>query len=194
MNAMSVSPVKPTLNPGNHAVPATATNLAKSPLPSSNFAPINLIPETKPISAVNAVPANTENSVDLSSKPPTSNGIVSPIPENNSKENSGDVPQNHNEKSNAVENLTTADAPQKPVEVVSEAKNLEKSKPEEPKNSVTLKENSGKYFFFLITRPRRLLKNIFVIRSCKRKYIYYVGRIRERTCKRCETVAGREEN
>lgn len=138
MNAMSVSPVKPTINPGNHAVPATATNLTKSPL----LAPINLIPETKPIPAVNAVPANTENSVDLCSKPPTSNGIVSSIPETNSKENSTDVPQNHNEKSITAENLSTTNAPPKPLEAVSEVKSVEKSKPEEPKSTTPLKENS----------------------------------------------------
>ena len=151
MNAMSVSPVKPTINSGNHAVPATATNLTKSPLPSNNFNPINLIPEVKPVSSVNAAPANTENLVDLCSKPPTSNGIVSPAPETNSKENSANVPQNHSAKSDTVEKLTIPpETLPKQNETVQEVKNAEKPKSDEPKNTSPLKDNFGMRFICFV--------------------------------------------
>lgn len=148
MNAMSVSPVKPSISPGNHAVPATPTNLSKNPLPpSNNFAPINLVPESKPVPVVNATPANVENSVDSCSKPPTSNGTVSPTPEANSKESSASTQQNHTENCETAENLSTTDnPPPKPAEVVTEVKStVEESKPEETKEVIPPKENSGEF-------------------------------------------------
>lgn len=118
MNAMSVSPVKPPLNPGNLAVPTVPTNLSKTPLPSgNNYAPLNLMPEGKPIAPVTITPSTPEKSVDLCSKPPqpapTSNGTVFPIPESNQNTVVSNA-QNCVENCETAENLSTTNVPAKP--------------------------------------------------------------------------------
>lgn len=116
MNAMSVSPVKPQLNAGNHAVSPTATNLTKSSLSSTNnFTPLNLIPEAKPVTPMMIAP-NTEKSVDLCIKQPTSNGTVFSISETNPNvflPNSQNCVENYD----TAENLST-DNTQKSIETI----------------------------------------------------------------------------
>ncbi len=153
MNAMSVSPVKPPLNPGNHAVPAAATNLTKQPLPTTNnFTPLNLIPEAKTAPVpVTSVP---EKSVDLCSKPHTSNGTVYSISETNSNACPAN-PSNCVENCDKAENLSTGSSQKfpdsAPVPVENKTPNVVDDKKPEPKKAIAPSiENKGTIMFILI--------------------------------------------
>lgn len=158
---MSVSPVKPPLNPGTHSVPATATNLTKSPLPpANNFAPLNLIPEAKPVPPV-TITASPEKSVDLCSKPPTSNGTVFPLPESNAAVCPLPSTQNCVENNETAENLSTNNTqkaiiePAQPVEP-KPAPPVEDKKPEIVKVQPHVIEESGLCYWHLRSVNERI--------------------------------------
>lgn len=157
MNAMSVSPVKPPLNPGSHSVPATPTNLTKSPLPpGNNFAPLNLIPEAKPVPPVTII-ASPEKSVDLCLKPPTSNGTVFQLTESNAAVCPLPGTQNCVENNETAENLSTNNTqkaivePAPPVEP-KPAPIVEDKKPEVAKVQPHVSEESGSCCLHLKSR------------------------------------------
>lgn len=149
MNSMSISPVKPPLNPGNLAVPpATATNLTKSALPSNNsFTALNLVPENKGAAPAPAVATTSDKLVESPAKAslltPTSNGSVSPLADTGQ---SAAVPpvmptavtsvQNCNEKNDVAENLSINNAAPKVESSVEE--------PPKPKAEVEKKKEEKK--------------------------------------------------
>lgn len=146
---MSLSPVKPPLNPTNLAVPTAPTNLTKTPLPSANnYTPLNLMPE-KPIAPVTIV-STVEKSIDLCSKPSqqalTSNGTVFPVPESNQNAVLSNV-QNCVDNCEMAENLSTTNLTSKPeisqIESPKINNDVEEKKIEIKKASPSITENSA---------------------------------------------------
>lgn len=156
---MSLSPVKPPLNPTNLAVPTAPTNLTKTPLPSANnYTPLNLMPE-KPIAPVTIV-STVEKSIDLCSKPSqqalTSNGTVFPVPESNQNAVLSNV-QNCVDNCEMAENLSTTNLTSKPeisqIESPKINNDVEEKKIEIKKASPSITENSAnvKGWYYIIT-------------------------------------------
>lgn len=171
MNTMSVSPVKPPLNPATLAVPsATATNLSKSALPSNNsFGALNLVPEGKGTAPVPAAPSTPEKLVDSPAKvalsTPTSNGSVSPLPDTGQ---SAPVPaavpsiQNCNEKNELTQNLSTNNTALKIENTVEEPPkvkvDVDKKKEEKKVNADTKGSSSDNKSGYLLCAEEQLFQ------------------------------------
>ena len=151
MNSMSISPVKPSLNPGNLSVSSpSATNLSKSSLPPNNsFSALNLVPEGKGTGSIPAVQTTPEKISDVTSKTlqstPTSNGTVSPHPDTGQNSVVSAV-QNFSEKTESAQNLSANSGTTKlenTVEEPAKSKSDVEDKKEEKKLTSEPKGNSS---------------------------------------------------